>query len=195
MCSLSIGQQDTKTKIVNTSTGVPRAHKRVVEHSNAATNNRVSGMGSSCPKNRWYVCCKYASPINVQALANKLKLYPDRNAEKILLHGFTFGFRLAYKGERCRRDSDNLKSISNLHDKALKKMGKEELQSLIGSLSFIFRAIAPSRAFLRRLIDLTCGVKHAWFKITLTKGAKADLRIWKIFFNILMKYQFFQSRH
>ncbi len=390
-----------------------------MEHSNAATNNGVSGMGSSCPKNRWCVCCKYASPINVQALANKLKLYPDRNAAKILLDGFTFGFRLAYKGERSQRDSDNLKSISNLHDRALEKLEKEiklgrmagpfgsrplsrlivspiglvpksqpgkyrliqhlsfphgssindgidremctvkynsfdvaithavgagkgalmaktdiesafrllpvhphdfellgikvngqyyvdkalpmgascspahferfstflewaaiqsapscrithfmddyiifaakdagksrschdmlelfkglckdlgvplapdktigptskitylglqidsesqtvsvpqekldkvkdkvqnavtaekltlkELQSLIGSLSFICRAIAPGRAFLRRLIDLTCGVKHAWYKITLTKGAKADLRMWEIF--------------
>ena len=124
-------------------------------------------MGSSCPKNRWCVCCKYASPINVQALANKLKLHPDRNAAKILLDGFTFGFRLAYKGERFQRDSDNLKYISNLHDKSLKKMEKEDLQSLIGSLSFICRAIAPGRAILWRLIDLSYEVKHAWFKITL----------------------------
>jgi hypothetical protein len=33
------------------------------------------------------------------------------------------------------------------------------LQSLLGSLNFLCKAIAPGRAFLRRLIALTCGLK------------------------------------
>lgn len=57
----------------------------------------------------------------------------------------------------------------------------KKLQSLIGSLSFVCRAISPGRAFLRRLIDLTCGVRQAWFKISLSKGAKDDLRMWRTF--------------
>jgi hypothetical protein len=57
----------------------------------------------------------------------------------------------------------------------------KELQSLIGSLSFICRAIAPGRAFLRRLIDLTCGARNAWAKINLSIGAIKDLQMWLVF--------------
>jgi hypothetical protein len=55
------------------------------------------------------------------------------------------------------------------------------LQSLIGSLSFICRAISPGRAFLRRLIDLTCGVSKPWHKIRLSRGARCDLATWLVF--------------
>lgn len=57
----------------------------------------------------------------------------------------------------------------------------KKLQSLIGSLSFICRAIPPGRAFLRRLIDLTMGERRPWRKITLSKGAKSDLSMWLVF--------------
>ena len=55
------------------------------------------------------------------------------------------------------------------------------LQSLIGSLSFICRAISPGRAFLRRLIDLTIGLKRPFQKIRLSKGARLDLAMWQTF--------------
>ena len=61
------------------------------------------------------------------------------------------------------------------------KISLKSLQSLIGSLSFICRAVAPGRAFLRRLIDLTKGVKKPWHKIQITKGARADLNLWQVF--------------
>ena len=57
----------------------------------------------------------------------------------------------------------------------------KELQSLIGSLSFVCKAISPGRAFLRRLIDLTCGVKKPWHRIRLSKGSKCDLGMWSMF--------------
>ena len=56
-----------------------------------------------------------------------------------------------------------------------------ELQSLIGSLSFVCKAISPGRTFLRRLINLTCGVKKQGHKISMTTGAKADLNMWLVF--------------
>ena len=52
------------------------------------------------------------------------------------------------------------------------------LQSVIGSLSFICRAISPGRAFLRRLIDLTIGIKSPWRRIRMSPGAKGDLAMW-----------------
>ena len=61
------------------------------------------------------------------------------------------------------------------------KLSLKELQSLIGSLSFICKAVSPGRAFIRRLIDLTIGVKKSWHQIKLTVGAKADLRMWLVF--------------
>ena len=54
------------------------------------------------------------------------------------------------------------------------KLTLSELQTLVGSLSFICRAVPPGRAFLRRLIDLQIGIKDAWHKIRISPGAKAD---------------------
>ena len=85
--------------------------------------------------------------------------------------------------QKVRVPVDKLVSISAKIDKALHKDKStlRELQSLIGSLSFLCRAVAPGRAFLRRLIDLTCGVKESWHKIRLSSGAKYDLVMWSVF--------------
>ena len=55
------------------------------------------------------------------------------------------------------------------------------LQSLIGSLSFVCKAISPGRAFLRRLIDLTRNIKKPWHRVSLSKGAISDLKMWLVF--------------
>ncbi len=79
--------------------------------------------------------------------------------------------------------SAKLDTVKEKVERALsaRKITLKDLQSLIGSLSFICRAISPGRAFLRRLIDQTCGVSRPWFKITLSEGALSDLRMWRIF--------------
>ncbi len=61
------------------------------------------------------------------------------------------------------------------------RISVKSLQSVIGSLSFVCKAISPGRAFLRRLIDLTCGNKKANVMIRLSEGAKTDLEMWHIF--------------
>jgi hypothetical protein len=80
---------------------------------------------------------------------------------------------------------EKLLTIVGKINKALRgeKITLKELQSLVGSLSFICRAVTPGRAFLRRLIDLQCGIKQSWYKIRLSVGAKADLRMWVVFLN------------
>ena len=60
-------------------------------------------------------------------------------------------------------------------------MTVKELQSLIGLLNFTCSVILPGRAFLRRLIDLTIGLKHPHHRIRLSKDAKADLKVWMRF--------------
>ena len=54
----------------------------------------------------------------------------------------------------------------------------KELQSLIRLLNFTCQVIVPGRAFLRRLIDLTKGVRHPHHHIRLCKGSKQDLLLW-----------------
>ena len=57
-----------------------------------------------------------------------------------------------------------------------------ELQSLIGSLNFVCRAVVPGRPFCRRLIDATCGVPSKHHHITVNRGMRLDLQMWLTFF-------------
>jgi hypothetical protein len=59
-----------------------------------------------------------------------------------------------------------------------KKVTLRSLQSLIGLLNFACRVIAPGRAFCRRLIDATSGIKKQHHKVRVTQAMKADLQVW-----------------
>ena len=62
-----------------------------------------------------------------------------------------------------------------------KKATLKEVQSLVGLLNFACSVIVPGRAFLRRLIDLTIGIKSPSFFIRLKKEVKEDLKVWQDF--------------
>ena len=53
-----------------------------------------------------------------------------------------------------------------------------ELQSLIGLLNFTCLVVVPGRAFLRRLLDLTKGVRQPYHHIRLSQSAQLDLALW-----------------
>lgn len=55
------------------------------------------------------------------------------------------------------------------------------MQSIIGLLNFACSVVVPGRTFLRRLINLTCGVTNPKFYIRLNKDARADLDTWAKF--------------
>ena len=57
----------------------------------------------------------------------------------------------------------------------------QELQSLIGTLNFPCKVIAPGRPFLQRIIHLTRGVKKPHHHIKLTTGFYKDIEMWKMF--------------
>ncbi|XP_063963147.1 uncharacterized protein LOC135156047 [Lytechinus pictus] len=57
----------------------------------------------------------------------------------------------------------------------------KEIQSLIGSLNFICRAVKPGRAFLRRLTDQTKKISKPDSVIQLSEGTKSDLTTWLAF--------------
>ena len=62
-----------------------------------------------------------------------------------------------------------------------RKVTLQEIQSLTGLLNFACTVVVPGRAFLRRLIDLTIGVRKPHFLIRLSKDVKEDLLVWQSF--------------
>lgn len=69
-----------------------------------------------------------------------------------------------------------LKSLS-----VRKRVTLTELQSIIGLLSFACPVVVPGRAFLRRLIDLSMGLKKPYHKKRLNMEARADIKAWLVF--------------
>ena len=62
-----------------------------------------------------------------------------------------------------------------------------------GLLNFACSVVIPGRAFLRRLIDLTIGIRYEHHKIRLTQQAKADLNVWLSFLENFNGQCFFQD--
>ena len=58
----------------------------------------------------------------------------------------------------------------------------KEMQSVIGCLQFATSIILPGKAFTRRLIDTTIGVKKPFHYVTVNVEARADIRMWYLFF-------------
>ena len=61
------------------------------------------------------------------------------------------------------------------------KITLRDLKSLIGKLQFATCVILPGRAFLRRMYDLTMGIKKPHYFIRLTKDVKQDILLWHSF--------------
>ena len=62
-----------------------------------------------------------------------------------------------------------------------KKITLNKIQSLVGKLSFVCRAIPIGRAFLRRLIDAQRGGSRPHHRIRVTQGMREDLNLWQEF--------------
>lgn len=62
-----------------------------------------------------------------------------------------------------------------------KKVTLQELQSLCGLLNFACSVIVAGKAFLRRLFELTRGLRKPHHRVKLTRGCKDDLIVWKTF--------------
>ena len=78
---------------------------------------------------------------------------------------------------------DKLAKAHHMLAKALtsRKVTLRFMQSLIGSLNFLCRAVPPGRAFLRRMIDSTMGVQAKHFMIRVTWDIKKDIQLWQSF--------------
>ncbi|KAK6195007.1 hypothetical protein SNE40_000528 [Patella caerulea] len=87
----------------------------------------------------------------------------------------------------ARLPADKLSKCWDLLDRYSnkKKISLRDLQSMIGTLQFATSVVLPGRTFLRRLIDLTIGIRRRFYMIRLNSGARSDIAIWK---NILENY-------
>lgn len=82
---------------------------------------------------------------------------------------------------RLPRDKlDRIKSSLDLFQNK-KSATLQELQSLIGTLNFACKVIAPGRPFLQRMILLTKGVLKPHHHIKLNNGFFKDIAMWKHF--------------
>jgi len=92
------------------------------------------------------------------------------------------GIELDTTKMEARLPCDKLtKCRSPIHDFLhRKKVTLKELQSLIGLLNFTCSVIVPGGTFLRRLINLTVGIKRPRYFLRLNRKARSDLQLWLI---------------
>ena len=57
----------------------------------------------------------------------------------------------------------------------------KDMQSLVGTLNFACTVVQPGRAFLRRMIKLSCKVAEHQKFISISEEAKLDMKIWLSF--------------
>ena len=105
------------------------------------------------------------------------------------------GIELDTIARTARLPAEKLEKAIALVKRALDKpkLTLHEIQSVIGFLNFTCKVVVPGRAFLRRLVNLTIGVRCAWHKIRITSQAKLDLKAWLLFLRQFNGRQFFLS--
>ena len=93
------------------------------------------------------------------------------------------GILLDSKTMEARLPQDKLARLKTaLNDWSHKKSATlVELQSLIGTLQFACKVIAPGRPFLQRIIQLTKGIKYSHWHIRLNSGFHKDIQMWQSF--------------
>ena len=97
------------------------------------------------------------------------------------------GIELDTPKMEARLPSDKLIKCRSLIQDFLqrKKVSLKKLQSLIGLLNFTCSVIVPGRTFLRRLINLTVGIRRARYLIHINRETKADLQLWLEIFDLV----------
>ena len=89
--------------------------------------------------------------------------------------------------------------IIEISSKIRKILGKRkcflhEMQSLIGSLNFACRAVAPGRPFCRHLINSICGLTIKHHRLRVTHQIRLDLTMWLNFFEKFNGISVFHDR-
>ena len=94
------------------------------------------------------------------------------------------GIELDTSAMEARLPSDKLEKCRFMLREFLKrKVSLKEMQSLIGLLNFTCSVVLPGRKFLRRMINVTVGVRRPTHLIHLTRDVKKDTKMWLQFLN------------
>ncbi len=93
------------------------------------------------------------------------------------------GLELDSVKQQVRIPGDKLAKLRKQLNYMLKEKvaSLKQVQSLIGSLNFLCKAVAPGRTFMRRLIDLTVNVTNPIEQIRIGRGALEDMVTWMKF--------------
>jgi len=76
-----------------------------------------------------------------------------------------------------------------------KEVVLKDLQSLIGSLNFACKVVAPGRSFSRRILNATIGVTRPYYRIRVNSEMKADVRMWLEFLENYNGITFMSEQH
>jgi hypothetical protein len=119
-------------------------------------------------------------------------LAPDKTVGPSQVLTF-LGIELDTSASEARLPQDKLDKCLLLISQTLssKSLKLKSLQSIIGTLNFACSVVLPGRAFLRRLIQLLIGKKKPNHHISLSAGAKSDMRTWKAFLDHFNGKSFF----
>ena len=132
--------------------------------------------------------------LNVPIKESKT-VYPST---KVILHGIevdTIAMTMCLPVEKL----DKLNTMLNSYLK-LFKVTLRQLQQLLGLMNFACKCVVPGRAFMRRLINLTIGLKQPHHHVRVNKEAKQDLQVWVHFLQqyngktIILDSQWFTSQ-
>ena len=104
---------------------------------------------------------------------------PEKNEGPATTIGF-LGLELDSETMEIRLPQDKLARTRGMLAswRGRKACRKRELLSLIGVLSHAAKAVRAGRSFLRRMIDLSCSVKHLEQFVRMNKEARADIEWW-----------------
>ncbi len=131
------------------------------------------------------ICQKFGVPVSPEKIVN-----PTTKLEFL-------GLTLCTDTQQVQVPETKLVEVREKIKKALaherSRITLKELQSLIGSLNFLCKAIAPGRPFVRRLSFLTRGLTQPWQHVRLNKGVKDDLHMWLTFLEKYNGVTFFRD--
>jgi hypothetical protein len=107
---------------------------------------------------------------------------PEKTTQPTKVLSFV-GYELDTHNMEVRLPADKLTKGKALITECMskEKVQLRFMQSVIGFLNFACGAIVPGRPFLRRLINLTIGIREPFYYLRITKAARADLLTWEVF--------------
>ena len=136
--------------------------------------------------------------INVP-LAKDRTVGPSQELVFLGIHLSTINMMAKLPDDKLQCYNEKLENL--LHVRTVKL---STMQSVIGCLQFATNVVLPGKAFVRRLIDTFVGISKPFHYVTITAEARADIRMWHLFFKFhngktlflsTKKGKFFDPKH